>query len=378
MAETCVCPDPRLADLEDLVEGLNGALRAGRERLLVELLERGYSAAALREAHDQDRLAVLLLEEALHESVTLTAREVASLCDLDLADVLRASRLLGLTVGDPDEPAFDEQSCDAMRMLHLASISGMSQTAVDALLTVLRRHMWQLTADMEVIVGNALGRPGDTEYELAHRYADAARVLAPTAAPLVAGAFTAHLRERMRDIFVTPGEAEFGALRAVADVAVAFVDLVGFTGLSERVDAGDLKSMAMRLADLADDTIEIPVRLVKTVGDAILLMSRDADALLRAVIDIHDVARRDPTLPRIHSGVAHGPAHLGGADVYGVPVNVASRLTDIAAGGTILATEAVVAAATEPFQWTMHGTHELKGCTEPLTILELASPSTPR
>src|SRR4051812_18962865 len=120
MTETCVCPDPRLADLEDLLEGLHGQLRVGRERLLLELLERGYLAASLREAHRQDRLAVLLLEEALHESVMLSARDVARLCGLDVDDVLRTSRLLGLTVDDADEVAFDELSCDALRMAHPA------------------------------------------------------------------------------------------------------------------------------------------------------------------------------------------------------------------------------------------------------------------
>jgi adenylate cyclase len=377
MVEASVQVESRVAELEDLLEGLNGALRAGRERLLVELLERGYTAAALREAHRDDRLAVLLLEEALHESVSLSPRDLASRTGVDVDEVVRVGRLLGLTVGGADEAAFDELSCDALRMLQLAQSYGMSEAAVDELLTVLRRNMWQLTADMEVIVGNALGRPGDTEYELAHRYADAARVLAPSAVPLVAGAFTAHLRERMRDIFVTPGEAEFGSLRAVTDVAIAFVDLVGFTGLSERVDAGDLKSIAMRLADLADAAIEIPVRLVKTVGDAVMLMSRDADALLRVVIEIHRAARLDPTLPAIHSGVAYGSAHLGGADVYGVPVNVASRLTDLAPAGSIWATAAVSGAARDSFPWTTRGPHELKGCTGPTTILELESTSAP-
>lgn len=377
MVDTSMKLDAGTSGLEDLLEGLVGGLRAGRERLLAELLERGYTAEALREAHDQDRLAVLLLDEAVHESALLSAREVANLCDIDVDEVLLANRLLGLGVEDPDSAAFDELSCEALRMLQLARRYGLSDGAIDELLTVLGRHMWQLAADVEVIIGNELGRPGDTEYELAHRYADAGRVLAPTAAPLVASAFAAHLRHRMRDIFVTPAEAELGALRAVANVAVAFVDIVGFTGLGERVDAGELKSIAMRLAGLAEGAIGLPVRLIKTVGDAILLMSRDTDALLHAVVEINRLASLERALPPVHCGMAYGPAYIGGADVYGVPVNIASRLTDLAPPGKIWAAEEIASTSANSLSWTLLGPQQIKGCAEPMTVLELASSPRP-
>src|SRR5690242_16216428 len=219
-------------------------MRAGRERLLRELVERGHSVQALREAHRLDRIPVLLLEDAMRERAYLSARDVAAACDVDVETVLRINRLLGMGRPDPDAPAFDESSFGALGTYRIARDSGLPEETIDELLVVLGRHMWQLAADMEVLVGSALGRAGDTEYELAHRYADAARVLAPAAAPLIVSAFTAHLRERMRDIFVTPEEVVDGGLRALTDVAVAFVDVVGFTGLGARVDAGQLKSVA--------------------------------------------------------------------------------------------------------------------------------------
>lgn len=363
----------RTAGLDDLLAPLDGELRAGRERLLDELLERGFTPASLREAHRQDRLAVLLLDEALHESAFLSARDVANACGLEVEDVLHASRLLGLEVVDADALAFDELSCDGFRTLLIARSYGLSQAGINELLTVLRQHMWQLAADMEVIVGNELGRPGDTEYELAHRYADAGKVLAPTAAPLVASAFTAHLRDRMRDIFVTPAEAEVGSLRAVADVAVAFVDIVGFTELGERVDAGELRSIAMLLAGLADAAIQPPVRLVRTIGDAILLMSRDPNSLLNTIVKITLAAGAERTMPRVHCGVAFGPAYLGGADVYGAPVNLASRLTDRAPAGKIWGADSVTPFGSDACEWIAQGRQSFKGFAEPIDVFELAT-----
>jgi len=357
-------------DLTDLLVGVEGSLRIGRERLVNELLDLGYDAATLRAAHEQDRLAVLLLDDALHETAVLSARDVADVCGLPVEDVLRASRLLGIPVDDPETRGFDEISCQAMQTLKLARAYGLSEAAVDEMLLVLGRHMSRLAADMEVIVGNELGRPGDTEYELAHRYADAARVLAPNAAPLVAGAFTAHLRDRMRDIFVTAEEAEFGSLRAVAEVAVAFVDVVGFTSLGERVDAGALKSIASRLVEVAEAAIIPPVRLVKDLGDAILLVSRDAPALLQVLAAIRDAVRSDPDAPPIHCGVAYGVAHLGGADVYGAPVNHASRITDLAPSGEIWADTEMTDRCAE-CRWTSLGAREIKGADAPIEVFRL-------
>jgi len=362
--------DERTALLDEVLAGIDGPLRTGRERLVDELLERGFDVETLREAHRQDRLVVLLLDEAFHETAFLTARDVAEACGVPVDDVLHVSRLLGVPVDDANTPAYDEHSCEAVGTLKLARAYGMSESAIEQLVLVLGRHMSRLAADMEVIVGDELGRAGDTEYELAHRYVDAARVLAPSAVPLVCFGITTHLRDRMRDIFVTAEEAEYGSLRAVADVAVAFVDVVGFTSLGERVDAGELKTIATRLVDVAEAALVPRVRLVKSLGDAILLMSRSAPALLRVVTTINDVMLADPDAPPIHCGAAFGKAHLGGADVYGAPVNHASRITDLAPSGEIWADDALVQMC-EAFRWTSLGPREIRGANEPVQVFRL-------
>jgi adenylate cyclase len=300
----------------------------------------------------------------------LSAGEIADLCGMNVDDVLRASRLLGMLVPDAGARAYDEFSCQAFQTLQLASAFGLPPATVDEMLVVLGRHMSKLAADLEIVVGNALGRPGDTEYELAHRYADAARVLAPSAAPLVAGAFTAHLRDRMRDIFVTAAEAENGSLHAVADVAIAFVDVVGFMSLGERVDAGELKAIATRLVDVASAAATPGVRLVKELGDAILLISRDAPELVRVLGAIHDDFGALADAPAIHSGAAYGVAYMGGADVYGAPANLASRITDLAPSGSIWADIRLVEAC-DAFRWTALGSRAVKGATAPVEVFEL-------
>ena len=63
-------------------------------------------------------------------------------------------------------------------------------------------------------------------------------------------------------------------------ISVAFADLAGFTRLGEQVATDQLGSVAGRLTALATDTAQPPVRLVKMIGDAAMLVSADPRALL--------------------------------------------------------------------------------------------------
>ena len=64
-------------------------------------------------------------------------------------------------------------------------------------------------------------------------------------------------------------------------MAVAFADLVGFTRLGEEVAIEELERVANRLAALVADVVDPPVRFVKTIGDAAMLVSPDAGRAAR-------------------------------------------------------------------------------------------------
>ena len=56
---------------------------------------------------------------------------------------------------------------------------------------------------------------------------------------------------------------------------------------------------------------------------------------------VASVAQEGERFPDVRVGLAHGPATTRGGDWFGATVNVASRVTEIARPGRILATEAV-------------------------------------
>ena len=74
---------------------------------------------------------------------------------------------------------------------------------------------------------------------------------------------------------------------------MAFADLAGFTRLGEALPVEELEHVASRLADLARDVGVTPVRFVKTIGDAVMLVCTYPVPLLNAVLDLVALAAEE-------------------------------------------------------------------------------------
>jgi len=137
--------------------------------------------------------------------------------------------------------------------------------------------------------------------------------------------------------------------------------MVGFTRLGESIDPEDLGRLATRLNDLALETVRAPVRLVKTIGDAAMLVSPAAGPLVEAALDLVErVDEQGEDFPALRAGLAGGVALSRGGDWYGRPVNLASRVTAVARRSSVLATKEVNDAA-PGFAWSSAGAFQLKG-----------------
>ena len=86
-------------------------------------------------------------------------------------------------------------------------------------------------------------------------------------------------------------------------------------------------------------------RLVKDIGDAVLLTSTDAASGISLVLRLFDACEADPEFPDLRAGVHYGSVVERGRDIFGSTVNIAARITAKASGGQILMTEPVADAA---------------------------------
>jgi adenylate cyclase len=228
---------------------------------------------------------------------------------------------------------------------------------------VVGQAMENVAAASRELVGEALLRPGDTELEMSRRYAAATSELAPLMGSLLEHQYRVHLREGLRRQTVAPEVLESGEPSGAAEISVGFADLVGFTRLGERLPASEIGHLAGRLAAMATEAVDQPVQLVKTIGDAAMLVAPDTGPLLDALLEL--VARADQEgedFPQLSAGAARGAALSRGGDWYGRPVNLASRITDVARPGSVLVTrETREDAPDDAYRWSRTPARRLKG-----------------
>ena len=114
---------------------------------------------------------------------------------------------------------------------------------------------------------------GDSEENVAERFAALAEQLTPALTPALVSAFRGHLSDSVSRGILGREELESGDVAGSQELAVCFADLVGFTRLGGEVELRELGSVAGRLAQLATSVAEAPVRLIKTIGDAAMFVS---------------------------------------------------------------------------------------------------------
>jgi adenylate cyclase len=132
-----------------------------------------------------------------------------------------------------------------------------------------------------------------------------------------------------------------GRTDTMVDLTIAFADLSGYTALTEELETVRLVQLVSRWETISHDTVaEMNARIIKTIGDEVMFVGL-AEPVARAALALVRRARDYPELPAVRAGVARGPVLARDGDVYGPAVNLASRLTDIAAAGTVLASSSV-------------------------------------
>jgi adenylate cyclase len=217
--------------------------------------------------------------------------------------------------------------------------------------------------------GAAFIHPGDTELELAERYERASRELGSDTAAMLDHVFKMHQRQQVRQAVLGRAALAEGRIQGARPIAVCFADLVGFTRLGERVPAYELGAIAGRLGDLAAEVAAEPVRLVKMIGDAAMLVSLEAPPLVDAALALIELAdAQGEDFPQLRAGIGAGEALGRSGDWYGRPVNLASRVCDVARPGAALTTEEVRERAPHGFRWSFAGRPRLKGVRDGVAL----------
>jgi adenylate cyclase len=345
-------------DDDSWLEGLQGPEREQRRKLLELLDAEGFSEDEVRVAIAENRLALLPVDRVL--GGTYTAREIEQRSGLPAAVMTRIRRLVGLVEPGPDDRVFSAADIEAARSIKQFLDAGFSEDSIVEISSVLGEGMSRLAATITVAALRTFLRKGDTEEDAALRFMQLAERLTPAIGPILESGFNAHLRDTVRRGMLGRQELARGEPAAEQQLCVCFADLVGFTRMGGAAAVGEVGSVAGRLALLAADTVQPPVRLIKTIGDAAMFVSPEAEPIVQIALALVDaVAAED--LPSLRAGIGFGPVMLRAGDYFGNTVNVASRVTGAARPGSVLCTAEIHDACPNAFHWSFAGRHRLKG-----------------
>jgi adenylate cyclase len=344
-------------EAEGLLDGVDGEAKADRKRLLTQLADDGFGADELRAGIKENRLALLPVDRAL--AGTMTAQEIEEKTGLAAGTMLRIRRLGGLPEAKPHERVFSEEDIEAAKSIKLFLDAGFEEDRIVEITQVLGEGVSRLAATITATFVETFLHPGDSEADVAQRFASLAEELTPAFGPILVSGFKAHLAASVQRGMLGLAELQAGDFGRTQELVICFADVVGFTRLGGQVDGRELGTVAARLAGLSASLAEPPVRLVKTIGDAAMLVSPEPAPLVAAALELIAAFERED-LPVLRAGLASGEAGVYAGDYYGNPVNLASRVTGVARPGTVLATREVRDAAGEDFNWSSAGRHRLK------------------
>ncbi|MEZ5863878.1 MAG: adenylate/guanylate cyclase domain-containing protein [Geminicoccaceae bacterium] len=167
--------------------------------------------------------------------------------------------------------------------------------------------------------------------------------------------------------------AEQGIVRpAAADRAIVFIDLSGFTALTETEGDARAATLGSRFVELVQEAaLHHAGRLVKMLGDgAMLHFRRPEDAVAAALAIVAGAPAHG--LPPARAGIATGPVIGRDGDYFGRTVNVAARLADAVPAGGVWLDATTAAQAGRPLQPA--GRRVLKGLLEPVEVFGVVSP----
>jgi class 3 adenylate cyclase len=204
---------------------------------------------------------------------------------------------------------------------------------------------------------------------------------------------------RVQELIEEAPEAPELAKREM-DVSVLFVDVAGYTSLSERHDPDRVNVMIERyFGAFLDEILRNGGDVNETAGDGLMVIFQDEEperharnavqtalGILRRADEINEAGGIDEPI-RLHLGVNSGPAAVGATKIEGSaatrwtytasgPVtNVAARLAALGAGDSAFIGPETARRIEGWFDLEDLGVRELKNVEEPVRVYRLATPA---
>jgi adenylate cyclase len=342
-------------------------------RIVARLRERGHKLEHIKKAGAEGRLAYGYIEDIFGgDRPVRSVDEASDLTELEPALIERFWTTLGLPASELDQ--LTDEDVEALHYVSAVLGAGFPLVAFLQLCRVYGQALSQI-ADAEVrlfhlYVHEPLIREGVPGLQMAEEMQDLAADLLPLASPIMDYVHQRFLQHYVEQDVVGHMEAELededvdlGRMR----VAIAFADLAGYTRFTEEEGEEEALSSVERFVEGVTNTLPEDARVVKTIGDAVMVVGHDIAALVDWAVGYTSLFDERPE-PRI--GVHVGTTLYRDGDYFGRDVNLTSRVVARARGGEVLVTDSVVDAVRDSSHLTFEdiGQVKLKGFDEPRAL----------
>jgi adenylate cyclase len=356
-------------------EGVWTPAAASHVRIVARLRDRGHKIEQIREASQSGGLAFGYIDELLPTSnVRFTLEEAAEATGLEPQMIERIVGAMGLSVLTVE--SISEEDLEVLRYGANILAAGFPQQALMQIARVYGQAMAQI-ADAEVrlfhlYVHEPLMREGVSGVEVVEQMESITREMLPFALP-----FINYLHGRLLAYFVEQdvighieADLDMGTTAGRMRVVIGFADLAGYTRLTEEHGDEEAVDTVERFVEIVERTLPIDARVIKTLGDEVMVVGADPVALTTWAVGLGEALPNGSPAPRI--GIHSGAALYRDGDYYGREVNRAARVVARAAGGEVLVTRAVVDTATgvNGLRFELIGEIGLKGFTEPTELFQ--------
>jgi adenylate cyclase len=324
------------------------AAAVAHARIVARLRARGHTLESLRQAGSQGRLAYGYIESLFGDDQQgeRNLKDASSETGLEEALIERFWNSIGLAPAALE--GITDEDLEALRYVASVLDSGFPLVAFLQLCRVYGQALSQI-ADAEVrlfhlYVHEPLMREDVPGLQMAEEMEGLARDLLPLASPLmdyvhrrflqhfVAQDVVGHMEDELEE-----SDIESGRVR----VAIAFADLAGYTRFTEEEGEEEALSLVERFVEGVTNTLPDDARVVKTIGDEVMVVGNDVQALVDWAVGFVGLFEERPE-PRI--GIHWGTTLYRDGDYFGRDVNMASRVVARARGGEVLVTDSVTEA----------------------------------
>ena len=316
------------------------------QRLLELMRERGFHDDEIYAAAADGSLHFLAIDQLLGSSkLRYTAVEIAEKVGLDVSIIRRLWRALGFRDFRDDEAIFTEVDLDAAYSLRaIVSEGNISTSSALQLARVMGSSMARF-AEAEIVASSAFKDIADDEVSsdpitLADRFTRYSSSTVPTIPQLLVYTWLRHLHAAStRALIAIDSGAKDVGLRTLA---VGFLDLVGFTVISQQLSIDELSHVVGRFEEVSFEVVSRHNgRVVKMIGDEVMFVVESPVEACAIALELAEYYSRDSQISNVRGGLSYGEVLVQDGDYYGSVVNTASRIVNIAAPGTTLATRIV-------------------------------------